>query len=132
VSCLLDTHTLLWALLEPSKLTPQQRRIIESSDKEKCMSTISIWEISLKFSLGKLNLGGHTPEEFLKGAQELGFRVVIPTPEHYASFHQLPSVVKHKDPFDRMLIWQAIQDGLTLLSSDGQLPNYKIHGLKLT
>jgi len=131
VNYLLDTHTLLWARLEPSRLTPQQRRLIEASDREKCISTISIWEISLKFSLGKLNLGGHNPEEFLQNVQELGFHILAPAPEQYASFHQLPALAKHKDPFDRMLIWQAIQNDLTLLSSDRQLPSYKIHGLTL-
>ncbi len=54
-----------------------------------------------------------------------------PEPEQFASFHQLPVVFGHKDPFDRMLIWQAIQSGMTFLSQDSKLSEYYIHGLKL-
>jgi len=128
---LLDTHTLLWARLSPEKLKKTQKAIIESPEEEKFISPITAWEISLKFSLGKLDLVGHTPDEFIAGIYKLGIKIITPTPEQYVTYYLLPKMDKHKDPFDRMIIWQAIQDGLTLLSSDGQLSNYKIHGLKL-
>ena len=131
MSYLLDTHILLWSRLDPSKLTPAHQTILRDTTAQKLISSLSIWEISLKFSLGKLTLGGHTPEEFLDSARKLGFQLVEPTPDHFASFHRLPKVLTHKDPFDRMLIWQAIQDKLTLLSSDKLLPEYKLHGLLL-
>ena len=128
---LLDTHTLLWSRLEPSKLSPAHKRALGDTHRIKAMSAISIWEISLKFSLGKLDLGGHTPEEFLSTALQVGFEVIAPLPEHLASFHNLPAVPGHKDPFDRMLIWQAIQSKLTFLSNDPHMVNYQPHGLTL-
>lgn len=128
---LLDTHTLLWSRLEPSKLTNLHQEIICSRDEQKLISTISIWEVSLKYSLGKLELGGHTPEEFLSTAKEIGFQIMAPMPEYFASFYRLKPIPGHKDPFDRMLIWQAIQSNLTLLSSDTDFPKYKPEGLRL-
>lgn len=131
MSYLLDTHILLWARLEPGKLSTSHRNIL-SSNEQKFISTVSIWEISLKFSLGKLTLGGHNPVEFLDSALVLGFQIATPEPEQFASFHNLPKMITHKDPFDRMIIWQAIQGKFTLISRDHELPNYRIHGLQLS
>ncbi len=131
MSYLLDTHTLLWLRFNPNRLPSTHRQIIESPIIQKYISSISVWEISLKFGLGKLDLEGLMPEEFLQTAKDLGFSILTPLPEQFASFDRLPKVLKHKDPFDRMLVWQAIQDNLTLLSSDGKLPDYNIHGLLL-
>ena len=128
---LLDTHTLIWARLDPQRLSRSQLNILSSSDKQKYISTISIWEISLKFSLQKLSLGGHTPEQFLETALTLGFKIINPSSVQYASFYNLPKSIKHKDPFDRMLIWQAIQSQSILLSSDKKMADYKINGLLL-
>ncbi len=96
------------------------------------MSTLSIWEISLKYALGKLELGGHTPEEFFETVKELGLQVANPAPEYFASFYKLPLIPGHKDPFDRMLIWQAIQSNAILLSADAEFPKYQPVGLKLS
>jgi PIN domain nuclease of toxin-antitoxin system len=121
----------LWARLNPEKLSQRQKEILESSDSEKFMSAISVWEISLKFSLDKLNLGGHTPSEFIDGIEGLGIKNTTPSPDQYASYFLLPKIDRHKDPFDRMIIWHAIQSGLTLVSSDSKMSEYKIHGLSL-
>jgi PIN domain nuclease of toxin-antitoxin system len=72
MSYLLDTHILLWLRFSPEKLTEIQRIALTSSEEEKFISSLSAWEISLKFSLGKLDLGGHTPEEFMAGLYALG------------------------------------------------------------
>src|SRR5580704_12488596 len=115
---LLDTHTLLWARLEPTKLTSKHRDILRSPTSKKYISSISIWEISLKFALGKLDLGGHTLDEFLATALTLGFQVASPEPSHFASFYRLQPFEGHRDSFDRMLVWQAIQSRATLMSYD--------------
>lgn len=127
---LLDTHIFIWTRLEPQKLSAKQRQVI-SGTAQKFISTTTLWEISLKFGLGKLKLGRHTPEQFIDSAIVTGFQILAPEPATFTSFYQLPPILKHKDPFDRMLIWQAIQQNLVLLSSDEAMPNYKIHGLKL-
>lgn len=128
---LIDTHVLLWARLEPRKLSKSQQSIFESSTDRKFVSTVSVWEISLKFALGKLNLNGHNPEEFMSSAHDLGLQILPPTPNQFASFYRLPASLAHKDPFDRMLIWQAIQSDLCLVSSDTKMAAYGIHGLQV-
>jgi PIN domain nuclease of toxin-antitoxin system len=128
---LLDTHVLLWLRLSPKKLSTGHRAIIESPDDEKFVSSISAWEISLKFSLGKLKLGSHTPAEFLISLERTGVRQLAPSFERYATYHQLPALDRYKDPFDRMLAWQAIGEGFTLVSSDPRMDGYRAYGLKL-
>lgn len=131
MSYLLDTHTILWCLFSQPKLSLTHSELINNSNEQKFLSVISVWEISLKFSTGKLDLYGHSPEGIVEECVAIGFEVLPQKPDDYASFHRLPKVLKHKDPFDRMLIWQAIQNDLVLLSRDSQLPKYNIHGLKL-
>ncbi len=111
---LLDTHILLWLRFNPEKLSKNQRAAIEAVDEEKLISSITAWEISLKFSLGKLDLGDHTPEEFISGIYKLGIKIITPTPEQYATYYLLPKIDGHKDPFDRIIIWHAIQSGRRL------------------
>jgi PIN domain nuclease of toxin-antitoxin system len=128
---LLDTHILIWSLLDPAKLTEPHRDVLGNTEARKFISGISIWEISLKFQLGKLDLGSHTPEEFLVAAMDLGFQVLSPGPEMFASFYRLKLTLAHKDPFDRMLIWQALKGDMTLMSYDSKMSQYELRGLKL-
>lgn len=128
---LLDTHILLWARLDPQKLSRAYQDIISDKSSKKYFSTVSAWEMSLKYHLGKLDLSGHTPEEFFESALAIGYQPVTPAMNEMVSFYHLPATPGHKDPFDRMLIWQAIRQEFTLLSRDGKLPDYQIHGLKL-
>lgn len=93
------------------------------------MSSITFWEISLKYSLGKLTLGCK-PENLVKITDGMGFAKIPLTPEEAALFHQLPWLA-HKDPFDRMLIWQAIASDLTLISVDSHFENYGQFGLQV-
>lgn len=128
---LLDTHILIWARLDQKKLTKAHKVILESATDKKFISAISVWEISLKYSIGKLELGGLTPDEFIAGLHKLGIKVIAPMTEQYSSFYLLPTINTHKDPFDRMIIWHSIESGLTLISSDKQISEYKIRGLHL-
>lgn len=128
---LLDTHILLWLRLDSKRVSAEHRAIVHDQAHEKYVSPISFWEISLKYALGKLELGGHTPEIFMESAIALGFKMAELTPQQFASFHNLPAMPGHKDPFDRMLIWQAMQSKMTLMSSDAKLSDYQISGLKL-
>jgi PIN domain nuclease of toxin-antitoxin system len=94
------------------------------------VSTVSLWELSLKQSLGKLEIDGATPEDLLASAESMGFTIQGPTPRECASFHALRKI-GHKDPFDRMLIWQCINNGWSLLSKDSAMKPYRQLGLKL-
>ncbi len=125
---LLDTHSFLWALLTPAKLSAKTRAAIADPVNEIHISTITFWEIALKFSLGKLELIGCSPEDLVGAARQMGLVISAPTAEESAGFHRLPKVA-HKDPFDRMLIWQCLQRRWTLITRDRGLRDYHALGL---
>jgi PIN domain nuclease of toxin-antitoxin system len=129
LSYLLDTHAFLWAVFAPEKLGRKARSVVADGGVSVFLSPVSLWEVSLKFALGKLTLEGCAPEDLVVAAREMGLGILDFGPEEAASFHRLPRMA-HKDPFDRMLVWQAIRCGLTLISKDGALPEYRALGLK--
>jgi PIN domain nuclease of toxin-antitoxin system len=88
------------------------------------------WEISLKLGLGKLDLPGTDPAELPAAAARLGFSEAPLAADIMATYHRLPRHPEHRDPFDRMLVWHAIQRRLTLLSRDRRLAFYRPHGLE--
>jgi len=131
MNCLVDTHYLLWSLIEPQRIEKPVQAILESDEHVKYVSSVSFWEISLKYALGKLELEGTTPEEILETSGESGFELLQLDPREAATSYQLPKIADHKDPFDRMLIWQCIQRDLTMVSSDPRMREYKGFGLRL-
>jgi len=124
---LVDTHILIWAFNSPSRLRNNIAQILTDESNQIYYSQISLWEISLKFSHGKLDLKGHTPEEFFDAVEKSFIQCLTLKNEDLVSNHRLPMV--HKDPFDRMIIWQCIKGGLTLLSADYIMPEYEKRGL---
>lgn len=130
MSYLLDTHALLWTVNVPHRLSDAAREVVVSLDEVVCVSAVSLWEVSLKFALGKLDLRGRTPEDVLQVAGEAGFVLVDLKLAEVATFYRLPTG-EHKDTFDRMLAWQAIQRGLTLVSRDPRMRAYEAEGLRL-
>ncbi len=130
MNCLLDTHTFLWAAMSPEKLSRNARDVILDMINDISVSVVTFWEVSLKFSLGKLELQGITPQDLPDAATQMGFDLLMLPPEDAAAFYRLPRL-PHKDPFDRMLVWQAICGNLTLISKDAELKPYQAHGLRL-
>lgn len=114
---LLDTHLLLWSLSRPSKLSAAVRRKIDAA--EVYASAASIWEISIKSTLGKLDAN---PREVLDGIEPAGFSLLAVSGEHAAKVAELPLL--HKDPFDRILVAQASVEPMILLTNDGALQGY--------
>lgn len=127
---LLDTHVLLWTLFEPARLSDRAAALIRDPLNRVCVSAVTFWEISLKYGLGKLQLEGVTPDQLPKHLTRMGVETLPLTAELAAAFHQLPREA-HKDPFDRMLIRQAIEGDLILISRDGAFDAYRPHGLLL-
>lgn len=127
---LLDTHAFLWSLFSPEKLSQRARREIISPENEVSVSVVTFWEISLKYALGKLELSGVTPEELPDFADHMDLEILPINPAEASSFHQLPRH-SHKDPFDRIIIWQAIQRRLTLVSKDRNFKDYLEVGLNV-
>ena len=128
---LLDTHTVLWSLFEPARISETVRPILANDSDSKFISGVSIWEISLKYSLGKLELGGANPSELFDKLLEAGFEVADMENRLLATYYQLPMKDDHRDPFDRLLIWQAISNGYTLITQDKKIEQYLADGLQL-
>jgi PIN domain nuclease of toxin-antitoxin system len=127
---LLDTHSLLWSLFSPEKLSASARKQIRSRENEVFASVVTFWEISLKYAMGKLELVDTGPEELPGAAENMGLDILPLRPEEAASFYKLPRLA-HKDPFDRLIIWQAIQGKATLISRDREFKVYGKFGLKI-
>jgi PIN domain nuclease of toxin-antitoxin system len=128
--CLLDTHSFLWAAFSPEKLSKSARETIRDQENEIAVSVVTFWEISLKYALGKLELINVRPEALPEAAEKMGIDILQVAPHEAASFHNLPRLA-HKDPFDRLIIWQAIQRKMRLISRDRSFKDYKQYGLKI-
>jgi PIN domain nuclease of toxin-antitoxin system len=128
---LLDTHTLIWAITERKRLSALVRQTIENTDNSILVSAISFWEVSLKSSLNKLEITGFKPDDLPGLSVACGFSLIPLLPVESASYHHLPFIGQHKDPFDRMLIWQASQQNFVLISKDEDIKQYTSSGLQL-
>ncbi|GHV88582.1 twitching motility protein PilT [Spirochaetia bacterium] len=126
---LLDTHILLWSFFEPKRLSSNVQAVLLDEENVIYYSPISLWEISIKYSLGKLNLKGLTPEEFYDELDASCYLCHDIENRDIVSNYHLPFL--HKDPFDRFLIWEALQNGLIFITVDESIDEYKSFGLKI-
>lgn len=125
---LLDTHFLLWLFIEPNQISTSVQTILLDKHNQIFYSPISLWEINIKYSLNKLDLKGITPEGFYQEVAD-SFLTYLPLDNTIISTnYHLPR--HHKDPFDRLLIWQSICEKLTFISTDSNNALYQPHGLK--
>ncbi len=118
---LVDTHVLLWAAAEPERLPPSFRERLESPGNDVLFSAASIWELAIKTQIGRLSLAV-TPEEIARTAVERGFDELPVMAAHAARVRNLP--LHHRDPFDRLLIAQAVHEPARLLTVDRVLAKY--------
>lgn len=126
---LLDTHVLLWLLSDPDRIEQRARRDIEDTGNTVLLSAVSTWEIATKHALGKLALP-EPPEALLaRAARELQSTELPITSRHALISASLPK--HHNDPFDRLLVAQAIVDQAVLATGDGKLRPYATQGLML-
>jgi PIN domain nuclease of toxin-antitoxin system len=121
---LMDTHILLWYAKGEDKLTDSTRKLIESPDRTACVSMVSLWEITIKSALGKLDLGG-SYSHFMSLLAEQNFVFIDIDRADLAVLHMLP--FHHSDPFDRLLIAQAIARSWPLVSDDGNFSQYPVN-----
>ena len=128
---LLDTHVFLWSFLDTKKIKPKTLEIIADEENEIFVSPISFWEIAIKNQTKKLNLEGINVLHLPHIADEYNFSILNPEPYDYISIGQIPQKENHHDPFDRMLIQQAIRNDLVLISKDEKFPQYEENGLQL-
>lgn len=123
---LLDTHTFLWFIGGDAQLDKNSRQLIEDVRNQRYLSIVSVWEITIKASLGKLQ--APTPPSILvrNHIWSNAIELLAITSDHLDVLYRLPS--HHKDPFDRLMIAQAIQEGMVLLSRD---PAFKAYTVQL-
>jgi PIN domain nuclease of toxin-antitoxin system len=128
---LLDTHAFIWATLDTVRLSNKAKEIILDRNNEIFVSVVTFWEITLKTSIKKLSFDNVDIKDFPKYAGEMGFAIMEMKERETITFHELPLKDNHKDPFDRMLIWQAITNNMVLLSKDASIKQYEENGLRI-
>lgn len=121
---LLDTCAFVWLVSASDQLGPQARRRLDAHDADLCLSDVSVWELCLKWQAGKLRLPA-PPRLWVERQAELWQLERIPLAvEHYYRTTELPDL--HRDPFDRLLVAQAIERGMTLVTPDDQVRRYPV------
>ena len=118
---LLDTHLILWAAFDPSRLSAKAAKRLRSRQVPLAFSLASLWEVAIKTSLGRADFS-IDPELLHQGLLAEGFVELPLRAAHVVRVATLPWI--HRDPFDRLLIAQAIEDRLTLLTADAALAKY--------
>lgn len=121
MNLLLDTHAFLWAINNDPRLTPEARAAIVDGRNLVYVSAVSAWEIAIKRARGKLQL---PPGDYLEQLRLYRFTPLSITTEHALAVEALPA--HHNDPFDRMLIAQAREEKLTLVTHDRRINRYDV------
>ncbi len=121
---LLDTHALYWFLEGDAKLSKPAALVIGDPDNVILFSPASYWEIAIKISLGKWQLNRPYADFIDIALVNYGFQILSIIPGHTAELLKLP--FHHRDPFDRLLIAQAIVEGLEIVSADAQFDAYPV------
>ena len=118
---LLDTHLLLWAAGQPERLSKAALELLEDEGNEVVFSAASLWEIAIKATLGRDDFRVE-PRLLRRALLDNGYLELPITSQHAVSIDTLPPL--HKDPFDRLLVAQALTEGITLLTTDELLASY--------
>jgi PIN domain nuclease of toxin-antitoxin system len=124
MNLLLDTHSFLWFCQDDPALSVSAKALIEDPTNRKSVSVASCWEIAIKAGLGKLRLGEPTGSYVSAALSRTGFELLPISLSHATGVESLPQ--HHRDPFDRLLVAQAVADGLEIVSGDAALDLYSI------
>jgi PIN domain nuclease of toxin-antitoxin system len=124
VRVLLDTHALIWFAFDDPRLSEASRRVVLSFDNEVVVSAASAWELTTKVRLGKLPVAAKFAYDFRAKVKGLGFEELPITVEHGQRAGLLPG--EHKDPFDRMLIAQALTENIAIVSNEKIFDEYHV------
>ena len=120
MSLLLDSHVLLWLMLDDARVSERTWAMLEAGRREVLVSAVSIWELEVKRVKGVLE----APDDMLPRAEDAGFRFVDLTPDNALDAARLPR--HHGDPFDRLLVAQAQGEAATLVTHDARLAAYDV------
>lgn len=122
---LLDTSPYIWLIDNDARLSAMARSVIEDGDSQIYLSVVSFWEIVIKRSLGKLDFDP-TLAQMYQDIETLDITLLPIAQQHLETLETLDYHSGHKDPFDRLLISQALADNLSLISGDGKFPAYSV------
>jgi len=128
VKLLLDTQLLLWAATAPKRLSAAASSLIEDDDNLLIFSVVSIWETTIKANLGRADFTVN-PRRLRPALLEAGYQELEVTSVHALAVGDLPLV--HRDPFDRLLLAQAISEGLEFATADNAFARYPIPAVRL-
>jgi len=132
VKLLIDSHVLLWAAVDDPRLVGAQRAAFVDPENDLLVSAATLWELGIKYAIGKLPLPVAPRDFFAREIADRGYVVLDVKRTHAERAAELPYPdPKHRDPFDRMLIAQALAEGIPLLSADHRLLAYRDLGLAL-
>jgi PIN domain nuclease of toxin-antitoxin system len=120
---LLDNHSIIWFFNGDKHLSLKAKNLIENTKNEKYVSIASIWEVAIKIGLEKLYFDGDT-NEVAALVEQNGFQILPISIAHTVKYESLPLI--HRDPFDRMLVAQAIVEKLTILTIDLNIHKYEV------
>ncbi|HVW55005.1 MAG TPA: type II toxin-antitoxin system VapC family toxin [Rhizobiaceae bacterium] len=121
---LLDTHVAIWATNTPERIPERIRSLIVESDNEIAVSAAAIWEIAIKHSLGRTDAVPLSGYEAIAEFESAGFDLLDVIPAHAALVERLPPL--HADPFDRLMLAQAIMEDMRFVTYDRQLSRYGV------
>jgi PIN domain nuclease of toxin-antitoxin system len=121
VRVLLDTHILIWAMIDPGRLATAVRRTLEDPEQDVLFSAASVWEMSIKAALGRADFGV-SPDRIVTEALDTGFTELPVRSTAALRVANLPH--HHRDPFDRLLVAQAMTEPATLYTADALLAAY--------
>lgn len=124
---LLDSHAMLWFFWDDPKLSSAAKTLIEDPDNRKLVSIASCWEIAIKAGLGKLTLGEPSQSFLNREIPRNNFELLSISLDHATSVEDLAQ--HHKDPFDRLIIAQAIAEGIPVVSNDPAFDAYPVRRL---
>jgi PIN domain nuclease of toxin-antitoxin system len=124
VKCLLDTCTFLWIITGSRELSPAAAKVFADPANEILLSVVSVWEVSVKHSLGNLPMPASLDRFVLEQREKHGITVLPLEERAVFHLHKLPAL--HRDPFDRMLICQAIEHDCVLLTPDPLIAQYPV------
>jgi PIN domain nuclease of toxin-antitoxin system len=123
VKLLLDTHSFIWWRTSPDRLTPRVKTALENDEIEVYLSVASIWEMQIKIQLNKLKFTVSL-QTFVEEEQKNGLAFLPVNEQHVFRLEQLPPI--HRDPFDRILIAQALVEGAQIVTDDAQIQQYPV------
>lgn len=126
MTVLLDTHTCIWFWEADPRLSRTAEAVVADPTNVKLVSPASPWEVAIKVGLGKLAVSGGYPGYFRRNMLRTGFVWLPATDDHHARVAVLPQFPKHRDPFDRLIVAQALVENIAVVSIDPKFDPYGV------